>query len=537
MCVAVYNSGRMFIKKTKVRSGKEVHTYLQLVESVWKDGRPTHRVVASLGREDRLSPGQVDRLIASLAPYSLKGAPVAEPVDVVETREYGTLLVLEHLWKSLGLDRLLGSLAEGRSFAFDLEAAVRAMVFARVLEPSSDRGVLRWAKQVWVPGLEQLKLQHLYRSLDFLSEAKEDIEARLLQILTQQLMADVRLVLFDTTSVYLEGDGPKELAQFGYSRDKRPDRRQFILGLLTSQEGLPLAHVLMPGSTSDLAAMQEAISWISSSLPVSEVIVVADRGMVSTDNLKALEGAHIRYIVGTRLRHLSTRKALARAGRYKVVAKNLRVKEAWLDGKRYVVCLNPQEAERDRSERAGIVAHIEKQIASGAKSLLKGAARRYVSFKGQEASLNRKRIAEDAQYDGKWVLLTTTDLPPEKVAESYKGLWRVERAFRTLKTPLELRPVYHWTESRVRGHVMVCVLAYLLERLLEHRLEKAGLALSAAEALGTVSSLKTVKIELASRASWRLTRPADEAKHLLAKLGLELPARLSLEPASGKGKR
>lgn len=258
----MYNSGRMFPKKTRVGSGQKTYTYLQLVESVWRNGRPTHRVVANLGREDRVDPDQVDRLIRALAPYTGREVYALEDLELVGARDYGVVAVLEHLWQVLELGRIVRELAQERCCGFDVEKAVRALVYARVVAPSSDRGVLRWLNGLALPEMAGLGLHHLYRALDLLAANKEKIEARLLVVLTQKLFADVSLVLFDTTSVYFEGEGPGELAAYGYSRNKRPDRPQFVLGLLTARNGLPLAHLLLSGNTSDLASLKQAVDLI-----------------------------------------------------------------------------------------------------------------------------------------------------------------------------------------------------------------------------------------------------------------------------------
>ena len=381
--------------------------------------------MASLGRTDRLDPDQIDRLITALVPYGSMEVLEPERVSIKGAREYGTVLVLDHLWRLLGCSQILDHFSQDRSFGFQPSLAVKAMVFSRVVDPCSERGVLRWLEHVHAPKLEGLQLQHLYRSLDFLSDIKDELELALVHSLTARLFSDLRLVLFDTTSVYFEGRGPEVLASYGYSRDRRPDRRQFILGLLTSREGLPIAHVVLPGSTSDLKALQTALQSLVEKLPVTEVIMVMDRGMVSDENLRELQEAGIQYIVGAKLRHLKTRQALAIAGRYQVVADNLRVKEVKLEeDRRHIICYNPIEAERDREQREAMVAYLEEKLSQGVKGLLKnGVARRYLRIKGSKVSLDREKIKNDAQYDGKWVLLTTTSLPAEEVALSYKGLW------------------------------------------------------------------------------------------------------------------
>ena len=518
----------MFIKKTKVRSGNQTYTYLQLVESVWKGGRPTHRVVANLGREDQIDSGQVDRLIAALAPYGGEEVLRAESLRIPGARQYGSLLALQALWDELQLREIMGDAAADRRHGFDFDAAVRAMTWARVLNPGSEQGVLRWTKTVYAPDLARLELQHLYRALDLLVEEQERIEARLAQVLSERLVTDLSLVLFDTTSIYFEGEGPSGLARHGYSRDRRSDRPQAVLGLLTTGDGFPLSHVVLPGDTSDLAAMREALDVVRRRLPVTEVVMVTDRGMVSEANLREMESLGMRYIVGAKFRHLATREVLHRAGRYREVTPNLLVKEAHGTGRRTVICYNPEEAERDRREREAMVAYLEQSLEDrGLKGLLKNdVARRYLKVKGETVTVDRRRIAQDALKDGKWVLLTNCSLPAREVALAYKGLWRVERAFRTLKTPLEIRPVYHWTDRRVRGHVAVCVLAYLLERVLEHKLESAGLKMSAAEALQELSAVHAVEAKLGKKKLVYRTDLTLRQEQILSACQVQLPPQM-----------
>ena len=292
-------------------------------------------------------------------------------------------------------------------------------------------------------------------------EVLGDVQVGLLEQVTARLVSDLRLVLFDTAGVYFEGDGPSGLALFGYSEDKRSDRPQVVLGLFVTPEGYPLFHVVFPGNTSDVSAFRQAMDELRSRLPVGEIIVVVDRGMVSEANLGALRSAGIGYIAGIRMRHLTTREVLSRASRYHVVDRNLQVKEVHMPGdERYVVCYNPEEELRDREEREAMVAYLKADLSKGVGSLLKnGVARRYLTIRGAKVELNESRIREDARYDGKWVLTTNTALSPAELALSYKGLWKVEDAFRTIKNPLETRPIYHWKDERVRAHLSLCALA------------------------------------------------------------------------------
>jgi len=520
----------MFIKRVHTRGV----VYLQLVESYWGNGQSKHRVLKSLGREDELDPKEVDRLRASLKRYgSAEAGEVSVDLDDVELepgRRVGALLPLLALWGELGLGEILGELAAGRRFSFDVATILKAIVFQRVLAPGSERALVgSWLKGVYAPEFEGISLQHTYRALRFLAEVGPQLEERLTGVLTERLFADASLVLFDTTSTYFEGVGPEGLASYGFSRDKRPDRPQVNLGLLTSREGIPLAHWLFPGRQSDVRSMAEASQDFRTRLNLGSFVVVADRGMVSDSNLQALRDDGVDYVIAERLRRSKASEALARAGRYKKVTPRLEVKEISREGgERLLVCRNLERAEEDARQRQAILEHLQARLEGGSwRENLQPAARRYLKVTGATAEIDTGKAKNDARFDGKWVLRTTTDLPPEQVALAYRGLWRVERAFRTLKTPLELRPIYHSSEPGIRGHVHACVLAYTLVRILEDRLDAAGLDLNANAALERLDSIQRATITLGEHRLERTTTPDDDQAMILKALKTELPAALA----------
>ena len=517
---------------------KRVHTrgvvYLQLVESYWENGQSKHRVLKSLGREDELNPKDVDRLRASLRRYgSAEAGDVSvslEDVGLEPGRRVGALLPLQVLWSELGLMEILGELAAGRRFSFDVATVVKAIVFQRVLAPGSERALVgSWLRDVYAPEFEGIELQHAYRALRFLAEVGAQLEERLTGVLTERLFADASLVLFDTTSTYFEGAGPEGLASYGFSRDKRGDRPQVNLGLLTSREGIPLAHWLFPGRQSDVRSMAEASKDFRTRLNLGSFVVVADRGMVSGANLQALRDEGIRYVIAERLRRSKASEALARAGRYKRVTPRLEVKEISREaGERLLVCRNLERAEEDARQRQAILEHLQARLEGGSwRENLQPAARRYLKVTGANAEIDLGKAKSDAKYDGKWVLRTTTDLPPEQVALAYRGLWRVERAFRTLKTPLELRPIYHSSEPGIRGHVLISVLAYTLVRMLEDRLDAAGLDLNANAALERLDSIQRATITFGEHAIERTSTPDDEQAMILKALKAPLPTAIN----------
>ena len=253
-------------------------------------------------------------------------------------------------------------------------------------------------------------------------------------------------------------------------------------------------------------------------LPVASFTVVADRGMVSEANLQALEQAGIPYIVGVRLRWQAAREALATAGRYRQVRSNLFVKELHREGhRRVLVCYNPEAAQEVRRQRAELVARLAEALRespSASRQYLEGPARRYLVTEGARPQLNRARIRDDARYDGKWVLWTTATLSPAEVALAYTGLLEVEASFWPLKTPLEIQPVYHGSDAGVRGHITSAVLVLLLARLIERRLEAAGMPQQARAALATLAGIDEVAIDVGGRRLIRTTRLTEEQRRI-----------------------
>lgn len=419
-----------------------------------------------------------------------------------QTQMWGAQLLWGRLWSETFAPILTVSGFNDRQ-----SNAVYLMVLHRLVDPESKCAAFRFADDVYGASFERLGLHDLYRALDQLAEAKEAVEkgwfAR-----HRDLFTDTDLLYFDTTSTYVEGSHPEELAGFVYSRDHRSDRRQVGLGVVMTRGGLPVAHVILPGNTADPSAFRSAIEHLRETLGVGRVMLCCDRGMVSEENLQVLRDAGMPYLVATKLRRAKTVQAvLSQPGRYQVVADNLEVKEADLadGGDRYIICRNPEAVEADRREREAIVEMLAAKLASGSvKGLLRGAARRYVRMQGGRAALDRGKIEEDARYGGKWVLRTNSDLSAAEAAVAYKGLWQVEDAFRTLKTPLELRPIYHWTEKRVRGHIAVCFLAFTLRQILKKRLAEQSFDGSFVELVEGLSRVRAVVLDDGNGRRYRL---------------------------------
>jgi Transposase DDE domain len=506
-------------------------SYLQIVENRWEDGRPRQRVIATLGRLDQLQQsGHLDGLLVSGARLSrnvlLLSAHAKGQLTTITTRHVGPVLIFERLWQQTGCQRVIQQLLEGRRFECDVERAVFLTVRHRLVHPGSDRAADKWKADYPIEGGDALQLHHLYRAMAWLGEelphdqqagkttfaprcTKDRIEEDLFAH-RRDLFTDLQLVFFDTTSIYFEGEGGQDIGQRGFSKDHRPDLYQMIVGAVIDGQGRPICCELWPGNTTDVTTLIPIVDRLRSRFGVRRVCIVADRGMISQETIEALEQDERgwQYILGARMRRQNEVKdeVLARAGRYRVVhpprvksddPSPLKVKEVWVDDRRYIVCLNEDEARKDAADREAIVAALREQLRSGDKSLVGNKGyRRYLGGGGPDHfRIDEAKVAEDARYDGKWVLRTNTDLDAAEVALQYKQLSMVEQWFRSCKTLLQTRPIYHRCDETIRGHVFCSFLALVLRQELQARLEERGHAFEWADVIADLDRLQMVEVE------------------------------------------
>jgi transposase len=483
------------------KSGK--YHYLQIVENNKVKGRVKQRVIATVGRLDHLQEkGRVETLIRSLSRYSEKAMLVltghSDP-DAV-TIKIGPALIFERLWEQAGIKKALQRLLKARHFEFDVERAVFLTVLHRLMPSGSDRYCDRWRRDYAVAGTEPLELHHLYRAMAFLGEqladqtGASDLAPRCNKDLIEEdmfkswrdLFSGLELVFFDTTSIYFEGEGGESLGERGFSKDHRPDLKQMLVGVVINDEGRPLCCEMWPGNTTDVKTLVTISQGLRQRFQIQRFCIVADRGMISAENLNYLEENAIPYILGTRMRKDTEvrQQVLTCGGRYQEVhplgstakcPSPLKVKEVRHMGRRYIVCLNERQATKDKLTREAIIQALEEKIPKGPKALVGNKGyRRYVKLEKDSASIDFEKVKAEARFDGKWVLRTNTELAAEKVALKYKELWQVERVFRDVKSMLETRPIFHQRDDTIRGHVFCSFLALVLRKELERHLEKAG---------------------------------------------------------------
>lgn len=455
------------------------YRYLQLVENHRDGYRTIQRVLFTLGRLDKLTAdGSTDALLRSLARFG-QAVHLMEAGDLEKgtSRQIGPDLVFGRLWQTTGVQAVLNDLVQDRFFEFPVERAIYLTVLHRLFMTGSDRAAERWRRAVVIPGSEELELHHLYRAMRWLGEAKDEVEERLFGK-RRDLFTELSLAFFDTTSLYFEGRGGESLGQYGHSKDHRPDLRQMVVGAVLTGDGRPVSCQLWPGNHADGTALLPIVDRLRERFGLTRVCWVADRGMISRDTIQGLEERKLEYILGARLRRQQevALSVLARGGRYKEVADNLLVKEVWVDSRRYIVCLNPEETARDAAEREAIVKALQDELQQGARQLVGNRGyRRFLRMDKDAVTIDTKKVAAEARYDGKFVLRTNTSLPAEEVAVQYKRLLLVEQFFRATKSLLDTRPVYHQWDATIRGHVFCSFLALVLVDELKRRLASQGL--------------------------------------------------------------
>ena len=500
----------MYVKTTTVRRGKRTYRYLTLVEAVRDGAKVRHEVVARLGEASALAEsGELDRIVAALAAHANGEWMDATSAESDGAPALGTVAAVWAYWCRLGLDGHFATAAAHH--AAPVGDAIFAMVANRLADPCSKRKVVDWvsADVVMPEGFATPEAHQYYRGLDVVARAKAATEDHLYAALTDLTNLDLRLVCYDLTSTYFEGARTSSdrfaSRAFGYSRDHRGDRPQIVIGLLVTGDGIPIAHHVFPGNTNDTSTLPMVLADLKKRFGVGAITVVADRGLISADNVCELTEAGFAHVLATRLHNTrSTKAALVGSTRPDAVWEaapdaHSAVCDLDVDGTRHIVVASFERWVRDAARTAELVARtsaalgaLEERVRAGRltdKAAIARAATKILDPSGvarlfdleiNEASFvyHYDEVALDYEEQllaGRWVLTTSLgrhQASAVAVLGAYRRLLEVESSFRVLKDFLELRPVFHWTEDRVRGHVAVCVLAAVIEALMEADLRR-----------------------------------------------------------------
>ncbi|WP_100502269.1 IS1634 family transposase [Geodermatophilus chilensis] len=514
----------MYLRETRRtnRDGSVVR-YLQLAhnERHPRTGSPVAKVIHNFGRADKVDRQALVRLVSSISrflePEQAVTAAAGSDVEVVDSRRLGGAWTLDRIWERLGIGAAIRRAADGRRCDGEaVERVVFALVAQRALEPGSKLAATGWvAERVAIEGCRGFSDDAAYAAMDFLLDALDGIAAEVFSSVAHLLNLDLDIVFVDTTSTYFQTETPDQLPDlqddagddevanpvesgaraFGHSKDHRTDLPQVVIAMAVTRDGVPVRCWTFAGNTVDTAIIRtvkdDLAGW-----NLRRLVWVADRGFASAANRAYLTRGGGHYIHAEKLRHTNAEAAaaLARPGRYKTVADNLRIKEVHVapggdgDGdegaraQRFVVCHNPEQAKRDAQVRANLVEHL-KGLIDGSDAWTdrrrdelvgslknKPGLRRYLRrTTGGLLRIDNKAIKAEAHLDGKWLLRTSDPtLTGEDLAAAYKQLLQVERGWRDMKGALALRPVFHHREDRIRAHVQLCWLALLLIRVIEN---------------------------------------------------------------------
>lgn len=536
-------------------------SYLQIMESFRNaDGKPRLRVVANLGRVDQMEDGSLDALIRGLSRVAGREVQEKGKVEFHSALSYGDVFALHEIWKDLGFDRALGRALRSGKRQIDVEALVRAMVFNRLCAPDSKLGVLRWLETVAMPAMpETVEHRHLLRAMDALMDHTDRVESELAKQIRPLVDRDLTVVFSDLTTVRIHGEGEVEqdIRAYGMNNMNKETggiARQFVMGVVQTAEGLPLMHTVHPGNVAETKTLQAMLSHVLQRFPIERVILVADRGLLSLDNIDALTGLAKE---GGRTLEFILAVPARRYGELVETFRNLAfdadgLAEATFAGHRLIVAHDPlRAAEQGEARRARITeldAMAEKMVGKlnaqdagatpqGRRASDRGAYSRFTRAVAEAEmtrllkadltadrfswSVDEEALAEAELFDGKLALTTNTaDIGPAEAVARYRGLADIERGFRVLKSDIEIAPVHHRLPERIRAHALICFLALTLYRVMRMRLKAKGHTASPKTALEILAKVQRHNAKIADRSVGGISAPTPAQLDLLEALNI-----------------
>lgn len=536
--------------------------YLQLVESFRNDrGQVRVRVIANLGRLDRLSPDKLDPLINGLNRALGRTENTSSEIIQEAGRAHGNVFALHELWCELGFQKALSRALRSSRREFDAEALIRAMVFNRLCEPDSKLGCLRWLETVALPAMpDGVTHQQLLRAMDALMDNAEAVEDALARQIRPLVDRDLAVVFYDLTTVRIHGEGAVEddIRAFGMNKERGGIARQFVLGIVQTADGLPLMHTVHPGNVAETKTLQAMLETVLKRFPINRVILVADRGLLSLDNIH-----HLTDMANQSARKLEFILAVP-ARRYSELAGTFRelsfdeegLAEAQFADHRLIVAHDPlraaEQSDKRRARIAELEAMAEKMVtkldaqddgktAQGRRASDRGAYSRFTRAVTEAEmtrfvkpdltadrfswSIDEGAIADAQLFDGKLALITNApDLTPAEAVERYRSLADIERGFRVLKSDIEIAPVHHRLPDRIRAHALICFMALTIYRVMRMRLKAQRHNASPRTALDLLARIQKHTAHIGNRTFNGTSKTTQEQLDLFEAMGLRKPA-------------
>ena len=542
----------MYIRVTKNSAGQK---YFHLVESFRDEGKVRQRILLSLGRAEE---GKLEALSEALAKHIdiTTAHELAKTMSVESTYVLGLLLVLKHLFEVLGIDAALRVAQESHPrLEFSLEKVIFALVAARFLRPTSKLQIYEELAGKFYPAMveQDMELQHIYRAVDLLAEHKEAIEKALFWKDKDLLNSKVDVVLYDLTTLRFEStrEDLGSLRRFGFSKEKCSDCTQVVLGLLVEPNGTPIGFEVYPGNTFEGATLKDIVGKMREKYNIGRFIFVADRALFSHQNLEDLRKANGEFVVGMRLVPVAKKRPeLYDKSKFTPLKKDddsVLVLETTHGGDRCIVNWSRERAERDRKVRDDILEKIRKKLTKktiSSKAFVTNSNYTYFLNGLDEGTpaLDETKIAEAAKRDGFFSIITNVkDKTPSELWSQYRQLWIIEDSFGELKGTMKARPIFHWTDDRIRGHLMMCFLALACESRMTIALRAANTArdskairegvigdrpLSAAQTLKELCEVRAIPVQLKNQTIWLRTDINGHVAKLFASLKIRIPPKV-----------
>lgn len=551
----------MFLKETKSKN----HRYAQIVESYRdENGKTRHRTVANLGRVDRFESSGVLNIIRRLSELSgeTKNKPDLSTMTELSRSNYG-FLAYKKLWKKLKIDYILNSLTSKRNIEFDVAGTVLSMAIGKLLSSSSKLSYFN-NKDNFLMLNNDMKLHQLYRTLDFLADNKDEIEMQLFERRKTLFNNALDVVFYDVTTYWFESQKNDELKEYGFSKDGKINNVQVVMGLLIDKEGIPVGYELYPGNCIDSKTLPKIIKKLKEKFQISNVIIVADKGLNSKQNLLDIKAAGLDYIVSSRIKNMSKKMTqdILDFDKYESLSdkpdngeiykyreipytNRVRVKNNETDKYEYrrlderLICTySSKRARKDSSDRDRLLQKAQKivdenrkaelEARKGHKRFVKKAANNSKTEQDIKLEIDTERVENERKYDGFYAIQTSRkDLSPREIILNYRMLFRIEDSFRVLKSNMKARPVYHWTPKRIEGHFMMCFLGFLLEREMENIAKECDSESSPAKITEALNSMNVSHVRIENEKFYLKSKQLPLASKIFARLRIKMPKNIT----------
>ena len=527
----------MYLKEIVQKSKNGVQRkYAQFVESVRTEKGPRQKILVNLGRIDSQSGRKMLELLAiSLVEIidRLHILDVAKDVEGKESKEMGCSLVFKKLDEQLGIKKILKKSFKNIKTDFSVEDALFNLILNRLSSPSSKNATTEWQQNQY--DINEYDTHQYYRAMDHLHANKEEIEDQLFQTMKSQSKSsgkDLSVALFDTTSVvyYGEGDEEESLLKHGFSKARRSDLKQIVVGLAMTKDGVPISHEVFSGNTNDQTCFKETLHKFSRKYNERSVTFVGDRGLINGKNIDSLVSSGFRYILGFKMRSIpkNERSDIFANKKWKPITKELDYRDINYKGQRLVVYYNKERAIKDRFKREELLTRIQEKIKNRTILTVVSNAnyKKFLKIEGKKPSLDIEKIDADALYDGIFILTTNTKFTPGEIVSRYRDLRQCESGFRTLKSELDLQPLFHRKERRIRSHVFICFIALILKTMLLKKMRAIDKEASYSKTLGELKKIQAMYLRVYKTNLIVRSEIKEHAKTAFRALGMAFPRKV-----------